>query len=613
MKRLAYRPQFKPLSYVVALDIETSSRGHLLDIGCYTADDYKVFEGWPECFSFFYDLIELKECNIRVIAHNGFGFDFVNMIPWMLDHMDEIGLEASDLNIFSSESMLVGATINLGKYAIELFDTVRLFPGQSLEALARDFLGEGKVDIPEEYKSKMEVYKKKYPGKYYRYLKRDCESLYHIYCKFRDEVNEIQPIGELGYSSGSVAFRSFRAWLGKSKPKTFIYALPQEYEHFGEEAMRGGFTSFIGDGVSDGSNFYRGVNSYDVISMYPHAMMYVPVPIAEPRLTKKLLLTDDGDVWPGYYLCAYTQTKGRVPLFKPLKEGKHDEPQWSGNACLSHEEIQWLRENGSVEVFEGIYYPEYEQPFRVFIDRMMTAKQDAKAAGEAAKSWAYKILANSLYGKFAQRPMKQIIAITGNHDWYRKAIQAGRQFIEYHNGKCILYGTELLSSSFSNRLIGAMVTARSRLKLGLVMNTVHTIYGDTDSIYTQDELDALFIGDQVGQFEKKSKEPKAMVCLGKKLYTYGTDKHAKGVPNRSIQLEDFLAMAEGETVEIFYRTPTAFKTALKNKVEYPNEFIEKSRKLRKFPSMMDKGLIHAGKKPLKPKAVNDFLQRYHLI
>jgi DNA polymerase family B len=622
MKPLKNKCQYREMRYIIALDIETSSKGKLLDIGCYTEHTYNTFDGWKKFFIWLFEMIETREESVRIIAHNGFGFDFVNMLPWLLEHTDDLNLHPDDILIFSSETLVVGGVIKYNGYSIELFDTLRLFSAISLDNLAKDFLGVGKNEIPERYKSKMEVYKRIAPKKYYAYLKRDCEALYRIYEQFRTEINSIEKIGELGYSSGSTAFRAFRSYLGRIKPKLMIYSLPDEFIDAGEEAMRGGFTSYIGDGYeSFGSSVgtfkgeYYDVWSYDVISMYPHAMMYTPIPTCEPEHTKKIKLTDDGDVWPGYYLVDYQQETGRMPIFKPLKVYKDDEPQWKGTALLSSEEVQWLRENGTVKVLEGIYYPEYEQPFRAFIDRMLKNRMLAKSLGQSAKAWAYKILVNSLYGKFAQRATKQIIAITGNRDWYYNELLAARkgEYTEFYNGSVYMYGTEVTTNDFSNRLIGAMVTARARLKLGLVMNTVHAVYGDTDSIYTQDQLDKRFVGNEVGQFELKHPTPEKMVCLGKKLYVYGEEKHAKGVPNKSVEIRDFYRMAMGEKVRIEYKTPTALKTALKNKVQYPNEFTEKHRDLHAFPSMRDKGLIHTKAKTLKTGDVYAFLLKYHLI
>ena len=153
-----------------------------------------------------------------------------------------------------------------------------MFPSHDpfLNNLAKDFLHETKDDVPEDYISRMDRYKARYPKKYYAYLKQDCLLLHKIYTVFRAELNNLFPIGELGLSSGSTALKCFRTTM-----EDIIFACPFKYQNIADEALRGGFTQYIGDGEHD-HHEYRRVSGYDIISMYPSLMKYVPVPTA-PR------------------------------------------------------------------------------------------------------------------------------------------------------------------------------------------------------------------------------------------------------------------------------------------------------------------------------------------
>ena len=97
-------PMYKTTQFdnIISIDIETSSKGVLLDIGCYSAYGYSVFANWEEFFS---RLLTL-ETNARIIAHNGFGFDFVTFNQWLLDNRKHFGIGDDDITYLSFASLL---------------------------------------------------------------------------------------------------------------------------------------------------------------------------------------------------------------------------------------------------------------------------------------------------------------------------------------------------------------------------------------------------------------------------------------------------------------------------------------------------------------------------
>jgi len=614
----------KEIEQIIAIDIETSSKGELLDIGVYTETyqvihrngrhrklpneiQYFTFDNWE---TFFNCLITFKG-NIRVIAHNGFGFDFIGFNQWFLKNRKSYAIPDDDITYLSSESLIIAMIIKTEISQITFLDTMRYFPAQSLQKLAESFLGESKDDVPDDYISRMEDYKNEHTENYYRYLRKDCEILYRVYIEFRREINEFTNIGEIGMSAGSTAMRSFRKWLSTDYPKTRIFSAPEEYQDLANYAFRGGLTLYIGDG-NHIRHKYENVYHYDVISMYPSVMRFVPVPSSPLLYTDKIVL--DFDCFrPGWYLCNFRQTKGRVPILFPIGS---EYPQWQGQAVLSHYELEFLSKFGEYEILDGVVYDQYLFPFKKYFDQLLDIRMEAKRNKQSAKTHALKILANSLYGKFSQKAVREIISITSDKDFYETELEAQLRdaddtgITEYVVGDdYVIYGVESQSTAFSNRFIGAMVTSLARLKLGMLYNTYHTIYCDTDSIFTQEKFDSMWIGGFPGAFEETEDSPATMICLGKKAYQYGDDVKFKGVPAKNLTSDEIEGMRFDISTEVKYKAPTAWKTAMKNHVERPNEFLPKKRRVSRGKSLAETGLLHTEGKLFTVDESREFLER----
>jgi hypothetical protein len=597
----------KEIEQIIAIDIETSSKGELLDIGVYSEYGYHVHSEWKD----FFDCLITFKGNIRVIAHNGFGFDFIGFNQWFLKNRKHYAIPDDDITYLSSESLIIAMIIKTEISQITFLDTMRYFPAQSLQKLAESFLGESKDDVSDDYISKMEIYKERFPSNYYAYLRKDCEILYRVYIEFRKEINDFTEIGEIGMSAGSTAMRSFRKWLSTDYPKTRIFSAPEEYQDLANYAFRGGLTLYIGDG-NHHHHKYENVYHYDVISMYPSVMRYVPTP-SSPLVYTDVVIKDFDCYRPGWYLCNYKQTRGRVPVLFPIGS---EYPQWEGQAVLSYFELQFLDFCGEYEVLDGVCYEDYLFPFKSYFDDLLAIRMRAKRDKQSAKAHALKILANSLYGKFSQKAVREIISITSDKDFYETELEAQLRdaddtgITEYVVGEdYVIYGVESQSTAFSNRFIGAMVTSLARLKLGIVYNTIRTIYCDTDSIFSQDVLPEIFLGSLPGDFEQDEESPATMICLGKKSYQYGDDVKFKGVPAKNLTSDEINGMRFDISTEVKYKAPTAWKTAMKNHVERPNEFLPKKRRVSRGKSLAETGLLHTDGKLFTVDESREFLER----
>lgn len=605
----------KPFENLIALDIETGSNGQLLDIGIFDGEDFFCFPNWRAFIHHMNIRTERKFCNWRVIAHNGINFDYVGLLLDIAKNSEAYDIDIdNDIIILSAESIVVGFILKLGKARISFVDTMRFFPGLSLEKVACSMLGlsEAKNKIPDDYISRMQAYKRKHRKLYYSYLKNDCVLLYKSYEKFRDEINDLYPIGELGWSSGSTSLNSFRCHLRKYD-EARIFGLPSEHWEMAKNAYRGGFVAYIGDVDKDQHNdFYTDVFHYDFNSMYPSVMKNIPAPTS-PLIHRKKINIDKGLPY-GIYRADFKQQKGRIPLCFASKDTKPEYPSWEAkDTWLTTFDLMFLSEYGDFTIKEALVYEYQDYYFTDYIETLWSERLKAKKSDNGARSLALKILLNSLYGKMGAHPIGEKIAISSDLDYYRDfrateniALASDLSFFKKY-GYCLI-ATPDIRSGFSNQVIAALVTAGARIKLGMMLNACKSIYCDTDSVFTTTRIPDRFISDEMGYLDSDLKQA-SMICVGKKQYLYGEDKIAsKGVPQKNLSRDTFLKMAANESVRINYRSPSPLRSALNKAMDNPNRFEERFRTIKRSASMFERGLIKQANDRFSFKDVESF---YH--
>jgi hypothetical protein len=153
-----------------------------------------------------------------------------------------------------------------------------------------------------------------------------------------------------------------------------------------------------------------------------------------------------------------------------------------------------------------------------------------------------KALLNNLWGKLTQKPNKTKTRIINDSNEWIKLISDDKFSViraDYSNNKYlqVFYkdNEEICeSSSKSNVVLGAFITAYGRLKLLKEMNKLRrrVIYVDTDSIFfwTEEGLSEPKTGPNLGDFTNEISKEKGdyiveMVAAGEKFYGYKTNKN----------------------------------------------------------------------------------------
>lgn len=334
------------------------------------------------------------------------------------------------------------------------------------------------------------------------------------------------------------------------------------YEQY--ELMRkfysGGFTQFnplYHNKVFDKKGF-----SIDINSSYPWAMTQ-PLPYGElleevPKNTKNYLtycvVKMNYKIKSKYinFICLKNKTDKRV------RYSMHG----SGEFYFLLEELEFYKKIYDIEITEIKYlYARCFTFLKPFIDEYYHLKSEADANGQAALKTTYKLLLNSLYGSFAKKaiyPMgiwmeKRFYDALKNNEmdalydeknkkWVPKTFK--QLNIPNMDLFCVEMEKEEKPKSFPNMLIGATITAYSRLKL---LNAIYEIgidrfvYCDTDSIFCLGKKENLPPSIKLDDYElgawKVEFEFNKGKILGAKRYVFENENHKTKSATSGIKLK----------------------------------------------------------------------------
>lgn len=334
------------------------------------------------------------------------------------------------------------------------------------------------------------------------------------------------------------------------------------YEQY--ELMRkfysGGFTQF--NPLYHNKIFDKKGFSIDINSSYPWAMTQ-PLPYGElldepPKNSKNYLtycvVKMSYKIKSKYinFICLKNKTDKRV------RYSMHG----SGEFYFLLDEFEFYKKIYDIEITEIKYlYARCFTFLKPFIDEYYHLKSEADANGQVALKTTYKLLLNSLYGSFAKKaiyPMgiwmeKRFYDALKNNEldglydeknkkWNAKTFK--QLNIPNMDLFCVEMEKEEKPKSFPNMLIGATITAYSRLKL---LNAIFEIgvdkfvYCDTDSIFCLGKKENLPASIKLDDYElgawKVEFEFNKGKILGAKRYVFENENHKTKSATSGIKLK----------------------------------------------------------------------------
>lgn len=472
----------------------------------------------------------------HVWAHAGGRYDHRFLIP-------ELDRRGWDFRAALSGGTIVLMTASYGGKKMFFADSFRLMPS-ALKAIGKT-IGLEKLDVDRSNMQKLSF------DEQLEYCFRDCDIVLKGLQYMRDALTTVN--ADFAFTLASVASR----WVRRSpsidfnrfyRPKEGKLVYDPQMEQADEWCMPayfGGRCEVFKMGQIKGPVYY-----YDIVSSYPCSMQFeLPLYFRGFFPPPERLTPSDIErylSYPGITEATVKIPKCYIgPLCVPLN-GRLTFPYGQVRGRWTNLELMAAYKRG-VEViphgqarFEGV-------PFlRNFVDTFYKLRKAAKEAKDPFRTYAYKILLNSLYGKLVET-LDRSSYVTSRWE-IERAKKAGATILstKVPGVYCVQSQEE---GPFRHVAAGAYVTAYSRLRLLEGLEAARAAggdiyYCDTDSIMTNVRLDHME-GKELGQWQHEHTFSDVEIVLpkvyratdaetGKALY------RCKGVPIvRENEPEDF--------------------------------------------------------------------------
>lgn len=313
------------------------------------------------------------------------------------------------------------------------------------------------------------------------YLQRDVEIVYRYLTLFQDTIN--QAGGQMRFTLASTAMDVFRRRYLNN-----IYYTPLQYRNdFARQAYYGGRVEPYRVG------YWSDINVYDVNSLYPYVMRtfqyphpnYLVGPISNP--SRNLI-----DKYEGVSDVEITIPDTFIPPLPYRADGKLYFAVGKRRACYTHIELRYALEHGATlhHIYQTLYSLRRCNPFREYVDDLYAQRIALKQVRDP-RQVVFKIMLNSLYGKFGQRQNAGLQEIRSFDWWYNGHINTPVFIREINGFVTVIIARELeKQANYINTLWAAYVTAYARLTLLKFMSQAgdSLFYVDTDSVFIQGEL-----------------------------------------------------------------------------------------------------------------------------
>ena len=232
---------------------------------------------------------------------------------------------------------------------------------------------------------------------------------------------------------------------------------------------------------------------YDVNSLYPFVMKEMPMPGGVPVWHGNLDGMDLDSMFgfiEAYVVCPKTIKRPFLPYRD--KNNTLIFPTGEFVGVYYSEELKYARGLGyTVHPISGYLFERMESPFKNFVSTLFESRLEARKSGNEAMAYVYKILMNSLYGRFGINPKSTITEVC-DEDRYKHLIRHSElifgdmlsenyYIVAYHSN------TETASDYWnppknSAVQLAAAITASARIYMHPYISREDCYYTDTDSV-----------------------------------------------------------------------------------------------------------------------------------
>jgi len=372
------------------------------------------------------------------------------------------------------------------------------------------------------------------------YNRKDVEIIKTMMLAFFNFCRE-NDLGNFGLTPAKQALNAFRHRFGGDK---IVLPDNEEEQKLEREAYYGGRTEchYIGKVPCER------VITLDINSMYPSVMRKYQYPRRYLGYEKNISVKRLFKHMQENLVIAKVRVKTGVPCVPVRYKDRVFFPVGEFITTLCQPELELIDEFGEIlQVFDTTIY-EKDYIFKDYVDFFYNERLKAKQKGDKIRDKLFKLMLNSLYGKFAQKsPHWEIVGDcaldeVGYEDYYdydSEKMVRRKKFL----GK-VWEAVEEGETRDSFPAISAFVTSYARVTLFNFVNKAgyhHNFYNDTDSLFVDDEgfknLSDCVDESKLG-YLKREVDKEGLVIYGAKDYVWKGGRKLKGVPKDAEQISD---------------------------------------------------------------------------
>jgi hypothetical protein len=324
---------------------------------------------------------------------------------------------------------------------------------------------------------------------------------------------------------------------------------------------------------------YENTFYYDVNSLYPFSMLNdFPFPNSVVLGNKTI---DEINNYMGISEVDIIAPNINIPFLPYRGKDKTIYPTGNIHGVYTHALLnEALKLGYKIEcVYNQIIYKNVFKVFQDYVLTLFDIRKKLKSEGNVEEQ-TVKLLLNSLYGKFAQRPSKLYETITTENITAEILLKKMKQGYKINqNPSKTLYILTKESKKYPKNsfpILSSYVTSYALIEMYKLLKTCNPIYTDTDSIIITKELSNEMVGLNLGQL--KLEKSGTINVQAPKCYAFNKKPTVKGIKiNRSLDIEGqynmFLAYINGE--DISQRTFIKLKSGIKEtKGKHPNQIVD---------------------------------------
>ncbi|XP_050233250.1 DNA polymerase-like [Mercurialis annua] len=272
---------------------------------------------------------------------------------------------------------------------------------------------------------------------------------------------------------------------------------------------------------------------YDVNSLYPFVMKEFPMPSGVPVWHGNLEGKDLDSIFgfiEAYVVCPKTIKRPFLPHRDKKNTLIFPTGEFVGVYYYYSEELKYARGLGYIVLpISGYLFERMESPFKDFVSSLFESRLEARKEGNEALAYVYKILMNSLYGRFGINPKSTTTEVCDENRYkylirhseliFGDMLSENNYIVAYHSNTET--GSDYWNPSKHSAVqLAAAITASARIYMYPYISREDCYYTDTDSVVLGHPLPEEVISSSVlGKFKLEDRVMKGYF-LAPKSYFY---------------------------------------------------------------------------------------------